>query len=1220
MTKIHSFNDEQRDAISSRNSSILVSAPAGSGKTKILVSRILSLLEQDHIEIDQLLVLTFTNAAALEMKQRLEVELSKRLQEDIDDTLYQHLLNQKQKLPQAYITNFHGFCSTLLKQYGYLIQIQPDFQILSETSYIKHQVLDDCICTWLNEPAFKNFLQLYFHEYNFNSFQSTLLKLAEFNATIYDFNNYLDHIYQTIYHPIINQKDLDQTLLKDIIKDLLKQKAIEGKNKTIELKNYCRKHGLTFFYQNPETKKSTGLPTPFESYLLYFYQILQELDQSNLTTFLNKKITLPKTYSASFDDQTRPYQKEYNKQKTAILKPLQTILNDCIYQNKEEFSIILEYSWNMIETILTYLKKYLEAYQNYKQKRNYLDFNDLECYALKLLEPNYHVVDDLYHQLKEIMIDEYQDTNQIQETLIQKIATFQDPNIPCFMVGDMKQSIYRFRQADPQIFQDKYSSYSLKEEDVKKTKTKRIDLKFNYRSNKIVLDSVNYIFDQIMDQEIGGLDYYLDPSAQLNYDYARKEGAKDTSEIAAITSQARDRLSKETRFTTEVLLTSKQDCKTKEPEEYEAYMVAKKVSELVTSLQLDNPSRTCTYKDIVVLMRNAKEFVTFKKVFDRMQIPNHIVLSQGFLSTPEIVNSIAILQALNNPLHDIAFTSVLLGNYTKTNFDEEFLLSLKTDETLSIYENLCLSNHPRIQEFITYFDELKQYSTIHTVKDTLEKFYQDNDYISFVSSLINGKQRKANLELFLQKLKEDKDLSLYEITSKYETMMQENVNVSPAQVQSKQDNAVSFMTIHKSKGLEFPVVFISQLHHPFNMQDSKARMMLDKQLGIALKPRIKQDLGEYQEVIIEYVNKYRKIIGLYQNQETINEEMRIFYVALTRASQKLILTGVMDSIEQFQTWQEAIINNEDQDILNPRCDDHVLLYRNLRNVNSYLQWLGLAMMSHPDIIKQCLQDSLITKNEDAILSQTLHQNAATIQIFENKHHHFTNTEHSKFKVHFIPVSKIEEAIVPIHFKRPSNSMDLSKYHNYLIPIHETEKTIAVTRKIEDGDRVFARYEESSNNIKATDRGTIIHKVMEYLPIQKDLQLKDFLTSLYPLFETESMKLILDYQDHIQAFLHSPIYQLLLSSDKVYKEKKFSFVDENKQIIHGIFDVVCINKNKITIIDYKTDQLKATTSKQTLKQLHRPQMEYYKYLFTKIFSGVTIEAVVYYLYIDKYVIL
>lgn len=1228
---INSLNDGQYEAVISRNCSILVSAPAGSGKTKILVNRIMALIEEDHYDVDQLLVLTFTNAAALEMKQRLQTALQQRLQEDICHQLENHLLKQQQLLPKAYITNFHGFCSTLLKQYGYLINLNNKFDICTDPTIVKHQVLGQCIQTWIKDSSFIEFISTYFPEYYFNNFKNAIFKFENLSNTIYNFDNYLNDIKTSIYDHIINGKQSSLTtwpINKKII-ELLRIQAIMGLNKVYELANFARDHNLTFYYQNPfdsSKPKKADLPSPFDCHLKYYHDVIGALDNKNIDKIIStSNAALTKSYDSRglFDENNEEYKAEYNRLKNSVIKFYKDKFKDLVYEDIEEFKLILSTSIVPIEKLVIYLNQFKQAYKRYKQDHNLLDFNDLEANALKLLEPEYGIANLLYKQLKEIMIDEYQDTNQIQETLINKIADYKNPKINRFMVGDMKQSIYRFREADPEIFNEKYLTFN------HLPNTKRIDLKFNYRSNKIVLDSVNYIFNQIMDIDIGGLDYYLDDSAKLNYDYLRKEGAKKLEDLSSVTLKASKRLDEETRFSSEVLLSYQTKTSSKDAE-LEAKMVAKKIQEMVGHLELDNfdqTKRLTKYKDIVVLMRNTRNFIAFKKIFSQYNIPSHIVLSQGFLQASEIINIINVLKAFDNHLDDIAFTSLLIGNYTISCFNENMLAKIRIDDSISIYDNVLnyieakQPDYQLLDRFINYYHQMREYFNFHSVKDGLNKFYQDSEYLSFLASLVNGAQRVANLELLLQKISEMKDESLHTIVTKFDEMMINGVNLSPAMVSSNDDNVVSFMTIHKSKGLEFPIVFVSNLQNKFNQQDARERIISDKKLGIAIKPRVKQQLEPYQDVVCEYENKYRKVIASYQTNEAINEEMRIFYVALTRASQKLILTGLIKDSHDIIKWQKYVINNNEETMVNPRCNDKVILYHNARKQNSYLDWLGITLMSHDDIISQGINKKLLDNdNSDEIINEIKH-NFQTIMIHKNQNLIKENTKHSKFLIKIYNHDEIEQQILIT--KKKEKELDLVNYHRYnsfKYPyVSNLDKAIAVTRKIEDGDRTFnnVSYDHDDSNIDGATRGTIIHSVLEQLDLKLDLD--DNLVHLkeYGLYDQEAWKIINKYYLNLKNFIGSDVYSLMCNAKIVYKEKEFSMLDEG-QIIHGIFDVVCINDNDITIIDYKTDNIKSSTPDDLLVSLHKDQMDYYKKILARVFPQANIKAIVYYLHINKYI--
>lgn len=1229
---INSLNDGQFEAVVTRGCSILVSAPAGSGKTKILVNRIMALIEEDNYNVDQLLVLTFTNAAALEMKQRLEEALESRLQEDALPSLKQHLLKQKQLLPKAYITNFHGFCSTLLKQYGYLINLNSKFEICTDPTIIKHKILDKCIEQWSKDEQFTDFISTYFPEYYFNSFKNAIFKLERLSNTIYDFDNYLKDIKASIYdHIIDNDEDAISTWpINDTVIKLLLQQAIMGLNKAHELANFASKHSLEFYYQNPffDNPKKGDLPSPYDCHFKYYNDVIAALESKDMAAIIStSNASLTKSYDSRglFNDDNEPYKKEYNRLKNGIVKFYRDKFNDLVYDDFNEFKLTLATSSIALDQLVVYLNQFKEAYHQYKLTNNLLDFNDLEANALELLEPNHGIVGLLYGQLKEIMIDEYQDTNQIQETLINKIADFKEPKINRFMVGDMKQSIYRFREADPEIFNDKYLTFN------HLPNTKRIDLKFNYRSNKIVLDSVNYIFNQIMDIDIGGLDYYLDDSAKLNYDFLRKEGAKEPEDLKTVKTIASKRLDEEDRFTSEVLL-SYQTGTVNDDSELEAKMVAKKIQDMVGQLELDNYDKTrrlATYKDIVVLMRSTRSFIAFKKIFSKYNIPSHIVLSQGFLQAPEVISIIAVLNAFNNHLDDIAFASLLKGNYVISNFNENFIAQIRSDKTISLYDNIIsyienkLEDYEILENFINYYHEMRDYFNCHTVKDGLAKFYQDSQYLPFLAALINGPQRVANAELLLQKLDEMSADSLSTITTKFNEMMTNGVNVSPAMVSSNDDNVVSFMTIHKSKGLEFPIVFVSNLQNKFNQQDARERIINDKNLGIAIKPRVKSDLDEYQDVVIEYDNKYRKVIATYQTNEAINEEMRIFYVALTRASQKLIMTGLIKEPQDIIKWQKYVINNGEDTIVNYRCKDKVILYHNARKQNCYLDWLGISLMSHDNIIHQGINKELLDHDQSDELNSEIKQNFQTIMIHQNPNLIQDNTNHSKFSIKILSHEDIEEQIIISNQREVL--LDLTNYHRYNsfeypYPTN-IDKAIAVTRKIKDGDRNFKEisYDIDDSPIDASTRGTIIHSVLEHLNIEKNLNLETSLNTLRQtnLFDQKAWQVIDKYKGHLEDFISSDIYQLMVDADHLYQEKEFSMLEEG-QIIHGIFDVVCIKDNDITIIDYKTDNLKKDTPEDTLIALHQDQMIYYKKILARVFNQANIKAIVYYLYINKYV--
>lgn len=1196
------FNAGQLKAIQQRDSSILVSAPAGSGKTKILVSRIIELLKEGY-EISDFLVVTFTQAAGHEMKQRLTEELNELVSSPIDEKLKTHLQRQIFNLPHAYITNFHGFCNLLLMKYGYLVGVMPGFEINSDPTIIKKEVLTECLEQWIQDENIRDFLSLYFPGYSLDDFQSLLLSIDNISHSIDHFYDFIDQMKTNNYDSL--SSSLEDWPLFPYLKNIFYDEVTMAMNKLIELQIFCEQNNLTDFYERPDeqTEKNQLLKVPFDAYYDYLDERLQALSHAITYDTMVSLIKAPvdKAYNMSWKEIDPQIKKTFTKLKSDILSSYQKSADAYLEDHSEDLIQKLQVSYQAIDMLLSkghLLDQFQQAYQQRKKELNQLDFADLESYTHQLLSPEYGIVDILYHRLKEIMIDEYQDTNQIQESLISLISKYQKPYIPLFMVGDMKQSIYRFRQADPQIFLDKYNHFSLTDEECLNSQTRRIDLVFNYRSSKIVLDSINFIFNQIMDTQIGGLEYYLDDSARLNYDYDGKEAGHQ--------KEARERFFQDDMRQTEVLIDIYNPQSSLDKEQYEAHMVAQKILQLKETMRLDG--KRVSYKDMVVLMRSTVSFLTFKKVFDQYHIPNHIVLSQGFLKANEIENMLTFLKALDNPYNDIALLSVLNQPYTCSYIPLDQIASLRINhKDISLYETLQLSSHQQIIQFLEVFEELRAFSYQHSPYDLLKKIYEVTDYPLFVCQLVNGEQRKANLQLLLEVVKQYQQQ--YPYLHDIIDMFEQSADLAPAIVASQNDDYVEFMTIHKSKGLEFPIVFVCQTHKQFNTQDSKERFMIDKQLGIAVKPRCRVPSEQYGEITVEYENCYRNMIARHQLDESINEEMRILYVALTRASQKLILTGVIKSIDEIKDIMNKLIINEHPDIYHKKNAEHVLLYNRMRKTNNYLSWILAAIFRHPQIIQQCFNHEELKP-----LAKKLQQ-----YHFE-KYLTFDSTEHAMFSLTLTNDQDIEEKIIQTSKQNEMiDSQIQERYQSFQYP-YDTSKplTLAVTKlpHIQDQSHASITDDNESFSMSASDKGTLVHLLLSYLTFKKD-HIETLIQQLYleKLIDNDGKDILDQYQDKIQGFIDSPYYQMIQKADYIYKEKHFAYYDEAlQQTIHGIFDLVFIYQNQIYVLDYKTDRVSQNSADDILIQKHQIQLDYYKKVLMDMYHQ-DVKAIVYYLHIN-----
>ena len=433
MKKDKSLNDEQNLAVYSRGSSILVSAPAGSGKTKILVNRMMSLIEDDHVSVDSLLVLTFTKAAALEMKQRLVESLNKRIHV-VDDSLKVHLEKQKILLNDAYITNFHSFCSDLLSQYGYTIHLDSKFEILENPTLIKENILNQCLEKWVQEKEFYDFYQENYTGYQFNSFKEILFQLDNLSHTVYHFDDYLDQVKIKLYDRVINDQTIEDTPFEKPLKKLLHEAFQEAYDSYLKLEDYCQTYGLGFYFE--ETKK---LPAPHTVLENYFQNLKECINQGK---YFSMGIEIEKHRAASYKDVDDSIKETYKSLLDQTKNTFSKAYQKCMPSSIEELSEVLKVSYRHLEIYLKYLKEFQKKYQAYKKSLSYLDFNDLEQYTLQLLSENQGVAQTLYQQFHEIMIDEYQDTSSYVLDIFYDAVKNRE-NVQIYLFGDRMQQIYR---------------------------------------------------------------------------------------------------------------------------------------------------------------------------------------------------------------------------------------------------------------------------------------------------------------------------------------------------------------------------------------------------------------------------------------------------------------------------------------------------------------------------------------------------------------------------------------------------------------------------------------------------------------------------------------------------------------------------------------------------------------------------------------------------------
>ncbi len=1191
---LSSCNTKQIEAIQTRNCSILVSAPAGSGKTKILVTRILSLL-LEGANVNELVVLTFTDAAANEMKQRLSEDLRKEILATTNESDRAHLERQIDLLPQAYITNFHSFCLEILKQYGYLIDLDSSFEVLANNAILRDAAFNEAFGKWADDPQFQQFIKRRYPGYNFNRIKSTIETLEGLSNSIYDFDSYIETGLTELTADFVNYNESN---LSRFIKRFLLEGARTGMTRVELVGEYCQSVGFSYYFDN-ETKKETET-SPYNAYRKYYQTIIDFIETRPLSEIVKQNFEVDKRYripwkKAGISDEIK---KEYQALTDKIDKEYALVFDKIITPLADDRQLIGQSTLADLNFLVSLALDYKKCYRKLKQDQNYLDFNDLEQYAIRLLQPELNVTLKIHGSLKEIMIDEYQDTNPIQENIIDLIANVAQPNINRFMVGDMKQSIYRFRDADPKIFKEKYDSFARVE-----NPNKRIELNYNYRSHKIVLDSINFIFNQIMDESIGGLEYYEDPNAQLNYD------------LGPDLFKVQDPQSSQSRkdHSSEILLVDK-TAGNYDSDEYEAICVALRIKEL-----LDDGYQP---EDVNILVRSTTQLMTFKNIFDRMAIANEIVLKSGFYQSNEIANLINVIRFLNTAHDDIALASIMLGNYRISNFDESILLKL--DREGSLYSNIKelienqKSGHEELVGFFNYLEQLRDYAKTHHLDETIAKFIEDSGYRSFNGALRNGEQRVANINLFVELLQDYRGLSLLETVANFDTMLKNGVDIAPGMMAKTDNNAVKFMTIHASKGLEAKIIFVSTCHKQFNTEDTKQETVFFNQLGLTTHPILFKQNEDGFGSPVKFENSFYKLIATNIKKESIDEEMRIFYVALTRAKEKLIITGQIKDPATIVNWAKKAVQNDYFE-----SGDHVIINRYLAKANNYLDWTMPAVMRHPDILKQIKQGSLTITGRsefedelEPLLQKIMIYNGANQKLIGQ-----SNTQDSSFKISYYPHDILEEKTSHYNFKaiEPEyvrfDQIDFASYNQTL-----KEKSVGVTSLIGHPDEKYDSFDFSADQpgVTATTRGTIVHRIIELLTKRLDC---DFETTIARIKaeefagNQEALEIAASYHDRLGEFTKGELFTKIATFDQVYQEKSLA-IKKDGQIVHAIIDCLGFKEDQIYIIDYKTDRVKRGLDETTLIDLHRTQLDYYRDFIQELFPDYQIINCLHYLHTNQ----
>lgn len=1161
------YTDDQQKVIDSRKQNIIVSAAAGSGKTAVLTERIAKKIcgepgKKQEIEelshIERMLIVTFTKAAAREMRERIGKRLRKELESQPDNV---HIRKQIAILHTAQITTIDSFCLYIVRNHFEEIGLDPSFKIAPEEDLADlSQMAFDLVIEESFQSQDNSFLDLvecYAPKGNYGELMNLVDGLAgKANSKPYP----LEWLNELI---MPGDADPDKMEFKKFVESY-EEKMLKSAKKSADLAAEITNNTVFTKHYDVATTISRFLDSMISGDFAFRTSHINTLEVIRLS-YGAKKFTDDEKEIKDQAGQLIDYAKN-------VIKKLAKSFHSYDYDTEMQ---LVKNSFYYANALINLTKRYLVAFEAIKREANCVDFSDMEHLALKILvrdEEGKKVPTETalkYREyFEEIMIDEYQDSNEIQETILSIISREQENDPNRFMVGDVKQSIYRFRLADPTIFLRKYKEYKDAE-----AGSEKIDLSMNFRSRQEVIDSVNDIFEKCMIPEIGGVDYSDENSRlYLGANYPDNESNNKTEVLIFQNS------SKETGLN---------------DKEFEAKMIALRINELfkegykVSDLKTGN-TRDIKYSDIAILLRGTENKATiYLNELKRAGIPAFVISKNGYFGTTEVSLILSLLTIIDNPRQDMPLFAVLksfIGNFT----DDEVAKIRVNQGRRRLYDSLVKYSQEGAEEelrnktnkIINEINVFRKQAVYTSAADMLDKLFDYYDYIAMVQSLPGGEQRAANMKLLQDSVyafEAEGKYGVHDFIKYIEGRMNKDIDMGEANTLSENDNVVRIMTIHKSKGLEYPVCFVSSLGSRFGGRTGKVAISDEFGIGIG-------SFDPVNRTRLDTLNK--KAIELKNKEDELGEEIRVLYVALTRAKEKLILTGKYDNKNVLTEYDSAVLYGAGcfMDIIYPVVKNQKDQF-DIRNV-------FVDELAFDEVISQV--------NREADLS-ALKEIPAEGSANEFKYPHdsldtlFTKTT----------VSELKKAA---YLEREDGENTL--YH---------EEEVKIPRFVK---------EDNSNDIGGALRGTAYHRVMELMDfdgIYEGDNLSDKLSEhrkkmVESLFIEEEMDALVG-EKKIMDFLNTEVSHRMSKASKegkLYLEQPFvlsveanqvreEFPTEEKILVQGVIDVYFEEDGELVLLDYKTDRV---DNAKELIDRYKTQLDYYSQALSRLEKKRVKEILIY----------
>lgn len=1120
---------QQQTAVSVSGNALLVSAAAGSGKTMVLVQRLMDKICDPEINADitDFLVITYTRAAASELKTRVLKEINRRIS---DEPQNRHLRRQAVLGMKAHISTIHGFCADLLRENAHILDISPDFRVADETecAIIKEAVLEKVLNEKYdnieNDPDFTAFTQLLIETRGDRKLTEAVLDAYTKLQSHPNHDEWMN----------IQEKQLDLKNVTDLSETVWGREIIKY---AIDVSGHClyrMKNAYAEMQAYPDMLKAYG-----DSFCVTIKSIedfIKALETGWDAAYEKKDILFPTARVKGYDDL-----KKVRSDCKKILENTSKLFDGCSTELLDDMKSVAKETRGLYGVLRAFEAEYTAE----KRRRGIVDFSDQEHLALKLLYDFENgcptdIARTVSTRFREVMVDEYQDVNAVQEQIFSSVSQ-NGKNL--FMVGDVKQSIYRFRMADPTIFLGKYLSFSDYDGDTEKPF--KVIFQSNFRSEKGILDAVNYIFSNLMSEKFGEMDYtkkeFLNPGA----DYPESDESPVEYDILEVNGDdAPDKIQAEAEF------------------------IASRIRELVengTVIWDKGEYRPLKYDDFTILLRSLKNRAwQYAAALEALGIPVDLPKDASFFESYEISLMMSFMAVIDNPRQDIPLVAVLTSPLFRFTPDE--LAEIRTENrNATIFDALVKrsENEKKCADFVAVLNDFRFLAAELSADKLIWHIYNSTGLIELLNASQGGEDRRNNLIIlteYARKFEENGYKGLFRFVNYLKAMAEKG---------GKADNDVSgssgvkIMTIHKSKGLEFPIVILADTTHKFNLQDVTKPILFHQELGTGLYKRDRKRRIKYPTVARLAVSK--KIVS-----ESLAEELRVLYVALTRAKNRLIMvTSVADAEKEIAKYH-----------LGGEYPTPPVL---LEGVRSYAGWLLYTALQRPE----------------------------SIEIFKPEVPIYNITGDTPWNMRIVkyapaePVKKIGGDNVTVIKPNADIVKELTEKLSYVYPF---ESSVALPSKMtatELKGRVLDREiaEDAQNMVKpvkklrrpvfetkekpltGSERGTALHQTMQYINYGCCTDIEGIQNELARLvddrFITAQQAACVDPQK-ILRFFKSDVGRKIQSSLNVKREFKFSLlVPANKLtesdacdkiLFQGVIDCFYEDEEGINVIDFKTDYI------------------------------------------------